>query len=78
MGRLRAAVSTEHHQFISDDISLLDDTVVDSRQLSGHRQLTDVYLLALAVTHDARLVTLDTRIPLNAVRRASERHLAVI
>ena len=78
MERLRDAMSTEHHQFISDDISLLDDALVDARRLSGHRQLTDVYLLALAVAHDARLVTLDTRIPLTAVRGADERHLAVI
>ena len=76
--RLRTAVSTPYHQFISADISLLDDALIDARHLSGHRQLTDVYLLALAVTHDARLVTLDTRIPLTAVRGAAERHLTVI
>jgi toxin-antitoxin system PIN domain toxin len=76
--QLLAAISTEHHQFIADDISLLDDTLLRIQDLSGHRQLTDVYLLALAVAHDARLVTLDTRIPLGAVRGASQSHLAVI
>ena len=55
------------HQFFPDDVSLLDGALVDVRRLSGHRQLTDVYLLALAVAHDARLVTLDTGIPLGAV-----------
>ena len=78
MAGLRAAVSTEHHQFIPDDISLLNDTLVDTRRLTGHRQLTDVYLLALAVAHDARLVTLDTRISLDAVHGANESHLIVI
>lgn len=78
MERLRAATSTPYHQFIPDDISILDDALVDTRQLSGHRQLTDVYLLSLAVAHDARLVTLDRRIPLNAVRGAIEGHLVVI
>ena len=78
MARVRAAVSSSYHQFINDDISILDDALVDARRLSGHRQLTDVYLLALAVAHDARLVTLDTRISLSAVRGASERHLVVI
>ena len=58
MERLRTAVSTEYHRFISEDISLLDDARLDTRRLAGHRQLTDVYLLALAVAHDARLVTL--------------------
>ena len=66
------AISTPHHQFIPDDVSLLDDTVVRFRHLSGHRQLTDIYLLALAVAHDAQLVTLDTHIPLNAVHGPSK------
>ena len=76
--QLLAATSSQHHQFIADDVSLLDDTLVRFRDLSGHRQLTDVYLLALAVAHDARLVTLDTHITLGAVRAASESRLVVI
>lgn len=75
---LQSAVPTEHHQFVPDDISLLDDTLVDTQRLSGHGQLTDVYLLALAASHDARLVTLDTRISLTAVHGANESHLVVI
>ena len=78
MERLQTAMSIGYHQFIPDDVSLLDDALIDDRQLLGHRQLTDVYLLALAVAHDARLVTRDTRIPLDAVHGANERHLAVI
>jgi predicted nucleic acid-binding protein len=78
MGFLRVAVSSEHHQFIPDDISLLNDALVDDRRPLGHRQLTDAYLLALAVTHDARLVTRDTRIPLDAIHGANESHLVVI
>ena len=76
--RLLNATSTQNHQFIADDISLLDDTRVRFRDLSGHQQLTDVYLLALAVARDARLVTLDRRIPLGAVHAANENHLAVL
>ena len=75
---LHAAVSTQYHQFVPDDVSILNDALVDTRRISGHRQLTDVYLLALAVTHNARLVTLDTRISLNAVREATTQHLMVI
>ena len=78
MERLRVATSTEYHQFIPDDISLLDEMRVDPRRMSGHRQIADVYLLALAVAHDARLVTLDTRISLDAVQGANESHLVVI
>lgn len=75
---LLAAVATEYHQFIPDDISLLDDARVNARRILGYRQITDVYLLALAVAHDARLVTLDRSIPLDAVHGADESHLVVI
>ena len=78
VSRLRAAVSTPWHRFIADDISLLDEVVVDHRELLGPRQLTDVYLLALAVAHDVRLVTLDKSVSLAAVRGAREASLAVI
>lgn len=78
MELLQAAVSTEHHQFILDDISILDGTLVNARRLSGHRQIADAYLLALAVAHDARLVTLDRRISVDAVHGANENHLVVI
>ena len=61
--RLQEAVATPWHQFLPDDVSLLDDGVVDRLQLLGPRQLTDVYLLALAVAHGARLVTLDKSVP---------------
>ena len=76
--QLLAATSAQYHQFIADDISLLDDTLVRYHDFSSYRQLTDVYLLALAVAHNARLVTLDTHIPLSAVCGANESHLAVI
>ena len=76
--RLRAAVSTLHHQFVADDVSLLDDAVVYGDSLSSYREVTDVYLLALAVSHGARFVTLDKRVPLSAVRGAGGESLVVI
>ena len=42
------------------------------------RQLTDVYLLALAVEHGCRLVTFDRCILVAAMRRASGPSLVVI
>ena len=78
MIRLLSAVSTRHHEFFADDISLLDDSAVDRERLLSPRQLTDVYLLALAVEHGACLVTLDKSIPLAAVRQANPESLVVI
>jgi uncharacterized protein len=63
------------HVFWPDDISLADATAFDSQRIHGHRQVTDVYLLGLAVAHGGRLVTLDARIPLSAVRGAEAGHL---
>ena len=77
-GRLQEATSTTHHRFLKDDVSLLDDSVVDARHILGHRQLTDIYLLALAVAHGGRLVTLDKSVPLAAVHGATQRSLEVI
>ncbi|MYD97607.1 MAG: PIN domain-containing protein [Gammaproteobacteria bacterium] len=76
--RLREATSTSHHRFLADDISLLDDDILDAEHLLGHRQLTDVYLLALATAHDSRLVTLDTAVPLGPVRGATEDSLLIL
>ena len=76
--RLRAAIASQNHRFIADDISLVDETIIHHQNITSHGQLTDAYLLALAVEHGARLVTLDTHIPLDAVRGATEAHLVVL
>ena len=76
--RLRQATSHRAHEFWPDDASLLDEAKIDATRVHGPGQLTDVYLLALAVAHGGALVTLDQSIPLAAVRGAQKRHLVVI
>jgi uncharacterized protein len=66
------------HIFWPDDISLLDKQLIDRSRILGPKQLTDIYLLALAVKHGGRLVTLDCAIPMTAVRGARPEHLVVI
>lgn len=66
------------HQFWPDDISLLDARHVDPTRILGPRQLTDIYLLALAVKNGGRFVTFDRAIPVGAVRGARDNHLVVI
>jgi uncharacterized protein len=46
---LARATADPGHEFWPADISLLDSTVVDPTHLLGPRQVTDSYLLALAV-----------------------------
>ena len=73
--RLRDAVAGAHHEFWPDDVSLLDARVADATRIHGSRQITDLYLLALAVRHDGTFVTFDGAIAVDAVHGAGRRHL---
>jgi toxin-antitoxin system PIN domain toxin len=73
--RLAQACRTEWHEFWPDVISLVEEGVLDWQQILCSRQLTDVYLLALAVKHGGRLVTFDRSIPLSAVAGATTQNL---
>jgi toxin-antitoxin system PIN domain toxin len=73
--RLAAATATELHEFWPDDVSLLDAATVDSARIHGPRQVTDVYLLAMAVRHGGRFVTFDGSIARDAVHGATPQHL---
>ncbi len=75
---LQRSVTTRYHQFWADDISLLDAQHFDHSKIHGHRQLTDTYLLALAVKNDGRLVTFDGQIALSAVQGSHRRHLVAV
>jgi toxin-antitoxin system PIN domain toxin len=55
------------HEFWPDDISLVETDHVDRAQILTSGQVTDSYLLALAVAHGGRLATLDRRLSVKAV-----------
>lgn len=76
--RMRQATGHRAHEFWADNASLLDEARIDATRIHGPGQLTDVYLLALAVAHGGALVTLDQSIPLAAVKGAQKKHLVVI
>lgn len=76
--RLARAAGTEHHEFWPCSVSLLDDHAIHPDRLHGPKQVTDAYLLALAISHDGRFVTFDQSIPLNTVRGARSDHLTVL
>jgi len=66
------------HEFWPDTLSLADDRLFDMAEVRGHRQITDVYLLGLAVKHGGRLITFDSGVRLGAVKGATSASLAVI
>ena len=76
--RLGEATASKHHDFWPDDVSLLDGRVADSTRIHGPRQLTDLYLLALAVRHGGRLVTFDRAIAVDAIFGAGAKHLHLL
>lgn len=78
LAMLEAQTSLPAHEFWPDDISFANGALFDRRHILGPRQLTDVYLLGLAVRHEGRLATLDRTIPLAAVRSARPEHLAIV
>lgn len=76
--QLKLACNSLDHEFWPDDVSLRDDNAVDFSRVHGHNQITDLYLLALAVKRGGKLVTFDQNIPLDAVRGAGSHHLQVL
>jgi len=76
--RLGEAAADASHEFWPDTISLLDGARFDWQRLLGLRQVTDAYLLALAVERNGRFVTFDQRIALDAATGAKRRHCVVL
>jgi uncharacterized protein len=73
--RLAQATTEASHAFWPDAVSLLDAGRIGWRHVLTGRQLTDAYLLALAVDQGGRFVTFDRGVALAAVRGARPAHL---
>ena len=59
---LQRSVANEHHQFWSDGQSVLNGVLFNHTFIHGPQQLTDIYLLGLAVKNEGCFVTLGKRI----------------
>lgn len=76
--RLARATSSPEHEFWPDDLSLLDAQRFDHTRVVGHRQLSDPYLLGLAVARRGCMATLGGAVPLSAARGARADQLVVV
>jgi uncharacterized protein len=76
--QLRRQIVGSDHAFWPDDVSIADAGLFDRSRLLWPRQITDAYLLALAVKNGGRLVTFDRGIVTQSVHGAEQRHLMVI
>jgi hypothetical protein len=63
---LRRLCETPGHHFWPEDISIL--RILEPDAIITHAQITDVFLLGLAIHKKGKLATLDQRIPVEAVR----------
>ncbi len=70
LASLRRFCAGEGHQFWAEDISITD--LLAPEFALTHKQVTDLYLLGLAVSNKGKLATLDQRIPVTAVTGAQQ------
>ena len=78
MGAVAAFALDPHHTFWPDDLSLASAGVLHAKATMTSGMLTDLYLLALAVKHSGRLVTLDKHISQSVVIGATAAHIVVL
>ena len=76
--RLRIFCRTDDHEFWSDSISLRDRRYLAAESIRGYRQITDIYLLALATRNNGALVTFDDSIPTAAVPGADPDRIVLL
>lgn len=56
---LSANLEHRHHRFWGDEVGFAEAVKTFRQRLVGHRQVSDAYLLGLAIHNNGRLATLD-------------------
>jgi toxin-antitoxin system PIN domain toxin len=59
IGLLKNNVEHPFHRFWRDDVGFVEAATLFTERIVGHRQITDAYLLGLAVHKKGKLLTLD-------------------
>lgn len=78
ISRLRSAVSSPQHRLMVEDITITDAARFAAIQVMTPKQVTDLYLLGLAVRHDVTFATFDRAIPMGNVVGVEARHLTIL
>lgn len=74
---LQAIANTQHHR-LDHSVNLLDAGRFRTHTLLSHKQITDLYLIGMAICHDVMLITFDRNIPTHAAIGFEPRHLLVL
>lgn len=69
---LKASFNNSHH-FWPDNVSISDDSLFNGALVAGTRQVTDIYLLGLALRNKGMMVSFDRSLIWQAVRGGSSK-----
>jgi len=67
-----------NHEFWPEVLTFRNERIFSTDRIHGGRQLKDIYLLGLATTHKAQLVTFDEALPLTAVKKSTAKNLVIV
>jgi uncharacterized protein len=70
---LSANIAAKDHEFWPDELPVAGAVAFAGGRLMGHQQVTDAYLLGLAISRGGVLATLDKRIAALTEPKSSER-----
>jgi uncharacterized protein len=75
---LQSNLGHSAHQFWHDDIGLVQAIALLQRKIVGHQQVTDAYLLALAIHKKGRLATLDRKLTALLPEKSASRDVVTV
>jgi len=75
---LRANLRHPAHRFWEDDVSFIQAAEPFSDRLVGHQQVSDAYLLGLAIHREGKLATLDRGVLTLLQEKSPDRDRVVI
>jgi len=78
IGLLTANTRATDHVFWPADLAIADAALPTGARLVGHQQVTDAYLLALALKRGGILVTLDRGVAALTLPRSTERRALLV
>lgn len=78
IGFMQILLASMNHEFWADELALTNEKIFVRNRIHGPRQLTDIFLLATAVSKKGCLVTLDQGIPLSPVVGAKPENLKIL
>jgi len=75
---LQLAIANTVYHRLEQTVSLLDPSRFQPSKLVSHRQITDLYLIGMAIYHDVKLITFDRNVPTHAAIGFEPRHLLLL